>query len=316
MFGENRGLVGSSDQTDIVESRKNETGDDLMSRFVDDFLFISPDKDSFQGFLDRTYQGKPELGAQINPNKTLVNVEASIRVKTEDGGTRCVPVCRSDRSNRDGRILFPWCGLLFDTETGEVFIDYERFRGDKVRDGVTIDYDGSEGRKMEYRMQTFVFPRYLPILYDSSINSFDTIVTNFYQMMLFAAAKTAEYLRGHNAALVPSSTLHNIDHVLRCIRGLPQFAIENIKSKFKSSCEKRVHFNKVIGIDKNIASFLSWKAFCDVFSYLSGFAIITRRLLEDYSTSLADIRHKRKQDIQRVISRAFEDFQIRHMIEK
>jgi hypothetical protein len=317
MFEENREFTDSSEQmVDTVEPRGEKIDDDFMSRFVDDFIFITPDKDSFQGFLDRTYRGKPNLGAKINPSKTMVNVDASVRVETEGGDTRHVPVCCSNRRNRDGTILFPWCGLLFNTQTGETFIDYERFRRGKLRDGLTVDYDGNEGKRMEYRMQSFIFPRCLPILYDSSINSFDTIVTNFYQMMLLAAAKTAEYLRGHASLLPNSSTVYNIDYVLRCIRGLSQFALQDIKSKFKCSLKKRFDFSKMIGIDKCLASFLCWKAFYDVFSYLSDFMVITRRILEESSSTLVNLRHKRKMDIQRIVSRALEDFQIRYMIQK
>ena len=317
MFEDNREFAGSSEQmVDAVEPRREKIGNDFMSRFVDDFIFITPDKDSFQGFLDRTYRGKPNLGAQINPSKTMVNVDASVRVETEGGDTRHVPVCCSNRRNRDGTILFPWCGLLFNTQTGETFIDYERFRRGKLRDDLTVDYDGNEGKRMEYRMQSFVFPRCLPILYDSSINSLDTIVTNFYQMMLLAAVKTAEYLRGHASILPNCSAVYNIDYVLRCIRGLPQFALQDIKSKFKSSLKKKIDFSKMIGIDKFLASFLCWKAFYDVFSYLSDFMLITCRMLEESSSALVNLRHKRKMDIKRIISRAMEDFQIRYMIQK
>merc|ERR1712194_773759 len=109
MFGVTRELTDSSEQmVDTVQPRRKKTGNDFMSRFVDDFIFITLDKDSFERFLYRTYRGKPKLGAQINPSKTLVNVETSIRVETEDGGTKHVPVCSSNRRSRNGIILFPW----------------------------------------------------------------------------------------------------------------------------------------------------------------------------------------------------------------
>ena len=168
---------------------------------------------------------------------------------------------------------------------------------------------------MEYRMQSFIFPRCLPILYDSSINTFDTIVTNFYQMMLFAACKTAEYLRDH-AALVQSSTLHNIDYILHCMRHLPLFAIRNIKSKSKCFCNGENDSKKMIGVEICLASFLSWRAFYDVFSYLSDFSAISNRILEEASTSLANVRHNIQQGIHVTMSRALDDFQIRHMIQR
>eukprot|EP00536_Pseudo-nitzschia_multiseries_P010319 jgi/Psemu1/307185/fgenesh1_kg.309_\ len=168
---------------------------------------------------------------------------------------------------------------------------------------------------MENRIRTFVHPRCLPILYDSSINSFETAAFNFYQMMLFAACKTAEYMRGH--------TVCNTDHILKCIRDLPRYARFIIRCGFVSTRtppQKEIDFDfdfgTVFAIDETLASLLSWNAFCDVFSYLAGFAVMTRRLRDETLASFGRIPSRMRQKIQRIASRALDDFRIRRMIAK
>jgi telomerase reverse transcriptase len=296
---------------------------DLVSRFVDDFLLVTPDRDSFREFLDKTHRGNPHLGAQINPGKTLVNVDASVTVPTAERGTQTVALSRSDRVGNNGRRLFPWCGLLFDTHSGEVLVDYERFRDGKIRRSLTIDADGSEGEKLSHRLKAFLFPRCLPILYDSSINSYATIAANFFQMMLFGACKTKEYLVGLNGLTKKHPYhVHNTEHLLKCIRGLAGYAIKNVRSK-SVACSREpksgtrgAHRNRAFGLDPRVASALSLRAFCDVFSYGSGFGAISRLLHEEFLLVSKGIGLGRREELRKVSARALDDFRINTMIEK
>ena len=297
----------------------------LMSRFVDDFLFVSPNKDSFQEFLDKTHMGNPELGAKINPNKTLVNAEASVNISSGEGETKNVVLSRSHTIMNNGRRVFPWCGLLFDTISGEVLVDYERFRGGKLRRSLTIDADGREGEHLAQRLRAFLFPRCLPILYDNSINSFATTVVNFYQMMLFGACKTKEYLLGLNTLMKrPPYYIHNVSFLLKCISGLSGFATKNIRSKSRHCMVDRdaekvysaFNPNNAIRVDPAIAFALSLQAYCDVFSYSSGFHRMARLLKEKFSASSECIPNKKRDELRKITARAFDDFRINALIEK
>jgi len=312
----------------VEKLMKLDNESDLMSRFVDDFLFITPDENSFRQFLDKTHKGKPELGANINPNKTLVNVEASVKIPSNEGGTKSVNLSRSDRTMNNGRKFFPWCGFLFDTSTGEVAVDYERFRGGKLVRSLTIDADGNEGERLARRLEAFLFPRCLPILYDDSINSFPTIVANFYQMMLFGACKTREYIRGLNALMKRHP--HNIQNtafLLHRISGLSRYAIKNIRAKAmhcnvdnddddSGDITGSVDPRRFIRIDNAVAIALTFQAFADVFSYSSGFGSLTRLLRQNHAESSQVIPRKTNDNIRIITSRAFDDFRINTMIEK
>jgi hypothetical protein len=310
--------------------------EDFMARFVDDFVFISPDPNSLRVFLAKACRGKPDLGAEINPDKSLVSADVTLPCTLRDrdlsldaSAVRAIkapsiafPTC--NRKNRHGNVLFPWCGLLFDTDTGEVRMDYERFHGGRVRDSLTVDFDGSEGKKMKLRMQSFVVPRCLPILYDSSINSHDIVITNFYQMMLLTAAKTAEYLRTQNAhhryscrGREPSDCkLLNVDHLINCIHDLPAFASWNIQRILKNTClsTRGAQFC----INTRVAASLTWEAFYQVFSYLVDFENTAQRILaESPSLEAPSVSRNKKAStirLRSICSNAFEDFRLRHMI--
>lgn len=330
-----------NDETNSVENENpyssaeavDET-DDLMARFVDDFIFISPNKCSLWNFLAQTCRGMPDLGAQINPDKSLVSADMTVQVKVNKpsgdinafagttSSSTSFPVC--NRKNRRGAVLFPWCGLLFDTETGEVHMDYERFHGGRIRDSLTVDFDGNEGKKMRARMQSFVVPRCLPILYDSTINSFESVVTNFYQMMLLTAAKTAEYIRTQNTHRFASTgkkpsefTLRNVDYLIKCIHELPTFAHWSIKKILKSLCpsKRRAKFS----IQFRLASWLTWEAFYHVFSYLLDFEKLAGRIQSESlpaSSSFAKLSQEKAEQIRTVVSKALEDFKLRRIISK
>jgi telomerase reverse transcriptase len=225
----------------------------LLARLVDDFIFVATDKKSTRHFLEKMYKGKAELGVNINRDKTIVSVSTDL---DSDEGTIHLKDMETE--------LFPWCGLLFDTMSGEVFVDYSRFQGGKARDSLTVQRSGKEGEAFGDRMKSFVRPRCVSILYDSSINSFNTIVINYYQMILLGAVKAAEYLRSDSISLKP-----NVSFLLHLVEDLSMYTHRQIKSnlwKFRLA-DRNCRFV----LDKNMSCWLCWRAFHDVFSYLSDF---------------------------------------------
>lgn len=192
-------------------------GRHLLMRIVDDFLLISTDHGISNRFLETMSVGSAQLGVQINGAKTLVNYDVQKEKATRELKDINVVGCDG------GRTFFPWCGMLFDTVTGEVRVDYSRFVGEQAKDTLTIDRDGREGEKLRIRMRSFVRPRSQPILFDSRVNSAEVVVINFYQAMLFCAVKSVHYICeamvgkvGTNASFI----LHCIDEVVGYSRKL------------------------------------------------------------------------------------------------
>jgi telomerase reverse transcriptase len=156
-----------------------------------------------------------------------------------------------------GASVFPWCGLLFNTSTGEVGIDYSRFANRKAIDGLTIDRSGKEGKLFEIRMKSFVRPRCQALLFDPQINGPEVIRINFHQMMLLSAIKTGEYL--HKG--LPGGVGKNSHFVVRCIEALVSYAHSLIITRLGTKCIERMAF-----LGKLECDFLSLDAFHHVFN--------------------------------------------------
>lgn len=62
-------------------------------------------------------RGVPEYGLAVNPTKMMMNFPL------DEAGT--IPGC-SEFQQLPAHSMFPWCGLLIDTQTLEVYCDYSR----------------------------------------------------------------------------------------------------------------------------------------------------------------------------------------------
>ncbi|XP_048364572.1 telomerase reverse transcriptase isoform X2 [Sphaerodactylus townsendi] len=90
--------------------------DGVLMRLTDDFLFVTPHLGEAKTFLRTLAEGIPEYGFTINPAKTTVNFSLD-----DD-----IPGCSAFKQ-LPAHSMFPWCGLLIDTQTLEVYCDYSRF---------------------------------------------------------------------------------------------------------------------------------------------------------------------------------------------
>lgn len=175
----------------------------LLVRIVDDFLLISTCKDTSTRFLTKLSRGLPGFGARINGEKSRANYQVSIK-NTSTGKMEAVSVCRD---------YFPWCGLLIDTRTCEIRLDYKRFGGSHAIDTVVIHRAGNEGMYLKRKMKDFVRPRCCQkLLFSSCINGIEVIQSNFYQMFLLCAIKLLHYVNGcgdETASLTHTSFIYN-----------------------------------------------------------------------------------------------------------
>jgi telomerase reverse transcriptase len=88
----------------------------ILLRLTDDFLFISTSLSAATTFCRRIHAGFADYNCFVNPLKSLVNFD--VRVVTRGGEEVAVPRTATD--------FVPWCGLLFDTRTCELFANFTR----------------------------------------------------------------------------------------------------------------------------------------------------------------------------------------------
>ncbi|XP_023966005.1 telomerase reverse transcriptase isoform X5 [Chrysemys picta bellii] len=90
--------------------------DGVLIRLIDDFLLLTPHLTLAKTFLRTLATGIPEYGFLINPKKTMMNFHVD-----ED-----IPGCSKFKQLPYCGVI-PWCGLLLDIQTLEVYCDYSRF---------------------------------------------------------------------------------------------------------------------------------------------------------------------------------------------
>ncbi|GAX27116.1 telomerase reverse transcriptase [Fistulifera solaris] len=212
----------------------------LLARMVDDFIFVTHDSTERMKFLKKMKEGHPTLGVQINKEKTHV-----------------LPSCKDYKSTTEGT-KFPWCGMLFDVNSGEVVIDYQRFLQNESVFSFIVDRAAKPGKHLANQMKTFVRPRCLAILFDAAINSVDTQYLNFYQLMAYAALKTLMFLK---AGDIVDTVCSNEQFLLKEIQSTTLYALNLICERLKRANSGRCLLQR-----KNALN-AGWAAFADVCSH-------------------------------------------------
>jgi len=145
-----------------------------------------------------------------------------MKLKASNGATS--PVSKCER-------WFPWCGMMIDTVSCEVRLDYSRFSGSLARDSLTVD-QVNEGAALRVRMKTFVRPRCQCIFFDSFLNGKMMIERNFYQALMLTAVKTVGYVD----CLGSSS---NENYIIECIEDVISYAFHLIRRRLKNESPQK-----------------------------------------------------------------------------
>mmetsp|Transcript_42391 Transcript_42391/g.165505 ORF Transcript_42391/g.165505 Transcript_42391/m.165505 type:complete len:586 (+) Transcript_42391:2203-3960(+) len=158
-------LERSTELADYARTR----GPSISLRFVDDFFLATASQDVFTRYTKLMAAGFSEYGTAMSQRKSIVNY-----------------------GNATGQfsMKIPWCGLLIDTFSMEVLVDYSRFKYCRIRDTIRID-SGPGWRETLWTAavsQSF-YMRLQVINLDENINSNLTIAVNVFQAALVLLAK-------------------------------------------------------------------------------------------------------------------------------
>ncbi|XP_016376203.1 telomerase reverse transcriptase [Sinocyclocheilus rhinocerous] len=162
-----------------------------LMRLVDDFLLITPHLSKATEFLTMLLAGVPDYGCQINPQKVAVNFP--VCVEWLDSGVSVLPSC----------CLFPWCGLLLDTHSLDVYKDYSRYDGLSLRYSLTLGSAHSPTAVIK-KLLSVLSLKCTDIFLDLRMNSVEAVYRSLYKLILLQA------LRFHANAL-PSASLASLN---------------------------------------------------------------------------------------------------------
>ncbi|XP_017276537.1 telomerase reverse transcriptase isoform X2 [Kryptolebias marmoratus] len=149
-----------------------------LMRLVDDFLLITPDYHQAQTFLKILLAGVQQYGLVVNPQKVAVNFKVSGSRETFPGVRTLPPRC-----------LFPWCGLLLDTHSLDVYKDYSRYAGLSLRYSLTLGFFRSAGQQMKRKLMAILRLKSHALFLDLKINSLEAVYKNIYKLVLLHACR-------------------------------------------------------------------------------------------------------------------------------
>lgn len=223
-----------------------------LIRVVDDFLLVTENKDLLLRFLTDMSQGMPNLGVVINSEKTKTSCTCTLAENE---------VLEKDVICMNGSSFFRWCGLLIDTRTLNVRIDYGRFIGSIPKNKLNVSKSRKDGATLLTKLKWFVRPRCTPVLFDSRINSSSTIAINFHQAIMFCAIKSIHYLNDFDPD-------HNEKFLRNCISNTILFAYNHIYSNLRKETKQGGPDNEAVFanmIDEEAALWLGFQAYRLVF---------------------------------------------------
>ncbi|XP_037984065.1 telomerase reverse transcriptase [Motacilla alba alba] len=149
--------------------------DGVLIRLIDDFLLLTPHLVKARTFLRTLTTGIPEYGLLINPNKTVVNFPV------DD-----IPGCSKFKQLPDCRLI-PWCGLLLDIKTLEVYCDYSSYTCTSIRSSLSFNSSVTAGKNMKYKLSAVLKLKCHGLFLDLQINSLRTVLINIYKIFLLQA---------------------------------------------------------------------------------------------------------------------------------
>ncbi|XP_043396234.1 telomerase reverse transcriptase isoform X7 [Chelonia mydas] len=150
--------------------------DGVLIRLIDDFLLLTPHLTLAKTFLRTLATGIPEYGFLINPKKTVMNFPVD-----ED-----IPGCSKFKQLPYCGVI-PWCGLLLDIQTLEVYCDYSSYACTSIRSSLSFNSSSTAGKNMKYKLVTVLKLKCHSLFLNLQVNSLRTVFINIYKIFLLQA---------------------------------------------------------------------------------------------------------------------------------
>ncbi|OLL26842.1 Telomerase reverse transcriptase [Neolecta irregularis DAH-3] len=131
-----------------------QSGVSVLIRIVDDFLFITTDRNNAQEFLQIMH----------------------------------------DVARLVGTREFPYCGNILNTETLDVRQDYSRYDGVHIKDTLTVEYNKNPGTAILSKIFNSMRLKGNAMFFDEEFNSRYTVLVNIFQNLILAAMRTHAYI--------------------------------------------------------------------------------------------------------------------------
>eukprot|EP01125_Pyxidicula_operculata_P008548 TRINITY_DN2861_c0_g1_i1.p1 TRINITY_DN2861_c0_g1~~TRINITY_DN2861_c0_g1_i1.p1 ORF type:complete len:926 (-),score=132.29 TRINITY_DN2861_c0_g1_i1:1383-3878(-) len=161
----------------------DDTDESVFIRFVDDTLYITTNLDKAKDFVLSMHEGFPDYGFVVNSDKTVTNFKMDIESIN-------LKPCKKEVFDGIEKEYMSWCGWMIDTGTLDIMSDFERYKGKRISDSMTIsNYTSNQGKLLSSKILTYCLQKYHPLLFNTNLNSDQTVCQNVFNSICFATIK-------------------------------------------------------------------------------------------------------------------------------
>ena len=162
---------------ELSKKRRN-----LMLRYIDDFLFVTPHLNDAVQFMTLLHQGIPQYGIEIQQSKSVTNFDCILDGVEIENISKKYP-------------YFPWCGLLINVHNLDVYADYSKICENSLINSMTMELFPEPGALLLKKAKQEVKNRSHLIFTDQGFNSDFATYVNVYQSFLLCAKRLSIYQR-------------------------------------------------------------------------------------------------------------------------
>nr|CAD7457398.1 unnamed protein product [Timema tahoe] len=148
--------------------------EDTLVRIVDDYLFVTLDKQRAERFFNRMTEGFPKFNCNINKSKTQVNFSVGESLSVD-------------------KITF--CGHVIDTCTLEVTGDYKRYKGKEIAYTMRLNNVGHPGKFLRERSCLLRGLKLDPLYLDGRINRQSLVLQSVFNAAVLSAFRLHAIIR-------------------------------------------------------------------------------------------------------------------------
>lgn len=237
----------------------------VLLRWIDDFLFISTDRDEAVSFFERMHEGFPAYGTRCNPSKSQVNFNLKFG-ETDISNVSTQPHTQYNADGSEGPSTsgineLIWCGWLINTKT----LEFRR----SVPDGVlasqliTNNISSRPGYSISQKLHASLRNAVYPLLFDPRFNARPALLENTFDVACWSAVRLVALERGSqfpkSGAPKGPRKLTNPTFIVNLILSLIQHLATTLAKKTNS--HKRLDLKYPLRLSLNDITMMSLHAY-------------------------------------------------------
>lgn len=286
----------------------------VLLRWIDDFLFISTDKNAAIEFFEMMHAGFQDYGTRCNPNKSQVNFDLRFG-ETDISNVSTQPCTQYNAEDAEGPSTsglneMIWCGWLINTRT----LEFRRVVPDGVIASQLISNNLSfrPGHSISEKLHASLRNAIYPLLFDPRFNSRQVLLESAFDVTCWTALRLVALERGaqcpRSVDLKKPRKLTNAKFIVDLILSLVQCFHSTLNKKSISAKRGDLKYDCPLHLkDITMTTLLAFKKMLS--RHLPLFQPVTEKLNALLADNSAQCSNAKMQDYHKAASNRFPKFQ-------